>query len=306
MKLFIDTNWYLRFYDSKKTETKKLLEVLQEVNEYIIMPLQIVNEIQRNKTKVFLDAMATIDKQLVFSKLSVPDHLEGGERIIGWNTMRSEIEISLKASLSSFKKIKEDIARKIANGEDIVSKAFEDIFNNKIEESPDEFNKSRIRKGRGNPPGKKSDPIGDELCWEQILTIAKDAKEIWIITKDADYYIEIGDKICLNPLLYDELKKVQPEIVVKIFKSLYDGLDQFSKRVEKSKKIAIDENKIRQEENAPLTGTTYVNEFELMIFDPCESCGEVSEASPCIVKDVKRGEVLMYSCTNCGGSFENC
>lgn len=68
--------------------------------------------------------------------------------------------------------------KQISCSEDEVSKALIPIFDKAVAHSPKELQKARNRKEIGNPPGKKGDPLGDQLTWEQILTHFKGKKRL--------------------------------------------------------------------------------------------------------------------------------
>jgi len=68
--------------------------------------------------------------------------------------------------------------------------------------------KAKKRKVVGNPPGKKNDPLGDEINWEILLeSIDKSTSELIIISNDSDYLTEYEKRCYLNPLLYREVKE---------------------------------------------------------------------------------------------------
>jgi len=92
----------------------------------------------------------------------------------------------------------------IVVGIDDVSKSLKPIFDLSITETAEQLERARRRKEIGQPPGKSKDSLGDEISWEQLLDGSTDKGEIWIVTGDSDYYIEIGDKSMLAPPLSQE------------------------------------------------------------------------------------------------------
>jgi hypothetical protein len=60
------------------------------------------------------------------------------------------------------------------------------------------------------PPGKQTDPIGDQVTWEQILCRFVGKTKLWIVTRDSDYGSMYGGKGFFNQFLYEELVKVSP------------------------------------------------------------------------------------------------
>jgi hypothetical protein len=86
----------------------------------------------------------------------------------------------------------------------------------------------------GNPPGKRSDPLGDQISWEQLLTHVKRAvhTDIWLITRDRDYLVKTENGLLLNPVLNTDLVSAcgtQPRI--HCYDNLSDGLTEFGKSV---------------------------------------------------------------------------
>lgn len=58
LRILIDANLYLRFYDARQAEYKKLLRTLVEIQDSIFITQQIVSEVQRNKLAVFQKSCA--------------------------------------------------------------------------------------------------------------------------------------------------------------------------------------------------------------------------------------------------------
>jgi hypothetical protein len=82
----------------------------------------------------------------------------------------------------------------------------------------------------GNPPGKPSDPLGDELTWEQFLTYCKERGigRIWIVTTDSDFVTKFKTTLLLNAYLHRDLVKTCGENVeVRCFDDLADAVKDF-------------------------------------------------------------------------------
>jgi hypothetical protein len=71
--IFIDANQYLGFY--KGVKVKKLLDLLEEQQDYIFITVQIVEEAQRNKLHLAAILMTERLKQLELPTVNVPDRL---------------------------------------------------------------------------------------------------------------------------------------------------------------------------------------------------------------------------------------
>ena len=86
----------------------------------------------------------------------------------------------------------------------------------------------RSRQGRGTPPGKKADPLGDQITWEQFLNAAAHHRQFWIISKDGDYLDRFDRDRFLNASLMRDLGRVVPaELDVRCFDALPAGLTNF-------------------------------------------------------------------------------
>jgi hypothetical protein len=184
--LFIDSNQYLQLYGL--LEGKALLDFIEEQRGHIVITTQIVDEVMRNK---FGKAMAFIldkFKDIASTDFLVPDHLFGlGDAKIKESRKTQSDAANVKKEL---KLRATDYLTRIGRSEDDVSKRLESLFNNASAPSEEELQRARDRKERGNPPGKRSDPLGDQVSWEQLLSCCKRLERLWIITADKDYHVE--------------------------------------------------------------------------------------------------------------------
>lgn len=225
--LFIDANKYLYLYQTDKG--KKLLAPLREQSDYIFVTQQIVGEVQRNKIQVAAAFLDEKFKELKLHTFNVPDHLsslsaEQGKDI---HQQMSEIGQKIKRVNEAAVALGLGIIEQISCSEDEVSKALAPIFAKAALHSPEELQRARDRRELGNPPGKSSDPLGDQLTWEQILTRFQGKKRLWIISRDRDYGTVYGGKSFLNQFLYDELCKVASAPEVYLFNDLATGIKHF-------------------------------------------------------------------------------
>jgi len=90
---------------------------------------------------------------------------------------------------------------------DEVSAVLTPLFVKAVPHREEELQRAKQRKERGQPPGKKAGPIGDQLTWEQILARFVGRKRLWIITRDSDYGTIYEGRGFLNQFLYEELRK---------------------------------------------------------------------------------------------------
>src|SRR5579859_2861156 len=87
--IYIDSNIYLRFFDSNQPNFKHLLNTLIQLKDRIFVNKQIVNEVNRNKGQVFERTFFSYIKQVTeaFYSVQLPEHLDIAEdgRIKEWN-----------------------------------------------------------------------------------------------------------------------------------------------------------------------------------------------------------------------------
>lgn len=219
--LFIDANQYLNLY--RLGGGKKLAASVEELRDHILVTKQIVDEVLRNKVKVTAETFPADPRK----KLNVPAHLLGtkNERVVHFRKINATVE----QTNEDFKKLMQDVLTQVSQSRDEVSKALVHVFSKAVMPSDGELKRARDRKERGNPPGKSSNPLGDELNWEQILSRCQDKSPLWIITRDSDYAKKYVGKMFLNAALYNELAQLYQleEPPVSCFDSLSGGLRDF-------------------------------------------------------------------------------
>jgi hypothetical protein len=228
--IYIDANIYLRFYDNNSKEYKKLLKSIEETKNDIFVTAQIVDEVERNKLEVFLKSFNEYFKQISVNMVSLPEHLETetDEKLKQWNKKEAEIGKDLEDQRKKLNAFTTILLRKISENSDEITMTFSKIFENAINPTEIQISKARNRKEVGNPPGKRSDPLGDQISWEQLLDVVDNVDNLWIISNDSDY-IYVFDKICyLNPFLVKNLRQKNPVIEIHCFNTLAEGLKSFS------------------------------------------------------------------------------
>jgi len=244
-KIFIDANIYLNFFDSNKPELKKLLASLLEIKNSLFIGSQIVNEVNRNKLEVAHRSLRNHFNNLSkITPINLPEHLERESKSLqNWNSQSKKIHEKNKKLQKELEDIIHKTLEEIMCSLDKVSHTFSLLFEGALEASEHEIQAGRYRREVGNPPGKPNDPLGDQVSWEQFKNCSSDSENIWIITKDRDYYTAFKDRSYLNSFLYDELVKANigtPSIFC--FESLAEGLGDFNKNsLEKIDKLPTEE-----------------------------------------------------------------
>ena len=246
-KIFIDANIYLNFFDSNKPELKKLLDSLLEIKDSLFIGSQIVNEVNRNKLDVAQRSLSNHFNNLSKIKpINLPEHLEMESTTLKkWNSQSQEIYDKNENLNKELEDIIHKTLEEIMCSSDKVSHTFRLLFEGALEASEHEIQAGRYRREVGNPPGKPNDPLGDQVSWEQFKNCSSDSENIWIITKDKDYYTAFKNERYLNPFLYDELVKANTNSAtpsIFCFESLAEGLKHFKKNsLEKIDKLPTEE-----------------------------------------------------------------
>lgn len=229
-KIFIDANIYLNFYDSNKADFKKLLNSLLEIKKSIFVTMQIASEVRRNKLEVAKRSLTGHFDTAKMTKVSLPKQFDTEIlKIQDWNKESHNLHTKQMQLREELKSLIHETLNNIMLSQDRVSQVLEQLFQNAVVASENEIQLAKTRKELGNPPGKPSDPLGDQLSWEQFLEYSSEAENIWIITKDQDYFTNFDNKNYLNSFLAQELisrNKGNPSIFC--FNSLAEGLKNFN------------------------------------------------------------------------------
>ncbi|MBN8677863.1 MAG: DUF4935 domain-containing protein [Chitinophagales bacterium] len=234
--IFIDANMYLRFFDTNSSEYKKLLKSILEVKDNIFITDQIENEVLRNKMIVFLGTFNQYIKQIEGLKVNLPEHLDEKEKKLNeWNQKKEVINTSINELKGELEDIVTNLVQMIIENKDEVSIVLSQLFANAQKETQDQLDRARKRKEIGNPPGKKNDPLGDQLSWEQLLDNIDSVNNLWIITNDRDFASEFKKTHYLNALLLKDLKAKNSNLNVHCFNTLGEGLRSYNSII--SKKI---------------------------------------------------------------------
>lgn len=313
--IYIDANIYLGFYNSNRPEFKKLLGSIIELKDKIFFTEQLAYEIDRNKLNVFRLSIDNYVKQTSLYKTILPEHLdeESSPKLSEWNKERKTIEEAITTSNKILTEILNEVLFDISISQDKVSKTLLPIYAKAVTPSSESINKARLRKEIGNPPGKRADPVGDQLSWEQLLSIVHKIKRLWIVSTDKDYFTEHNKVLYLNPILHNDLKKLNTNLEVKTFNILSEALRDFDKQ-EKIITIPSDDelDLISKAEAYVLTGLTgstasfiYSNSFNLTKPNLCPKCSAINSfLDGSYLNSQLGGLTIQYICNNCGFHFD--
>jgi hypothetical protein len=229
---FIDANKYLDLY---RTMTGRLsLAGIREQADHMFVPQKVVDEVKRNTIKETANFLTNHFDELPIANTNVPDQLFGATEEQSKSIQRQvdDIRRAIKKVNTELRTLKMDIMKKVGQSTDEVSTVLAPIFTKAVRHSDAELQKAEARKERGDPPGKKTNPVGDQLNWGQILCRFVGKTKLWIVTRDSDYGCMYGEKRAekgyLNRLLYDELQKVSPGAEAFLFENVVDAIEHFA------------------------------------------------------------------------------
>ncbi|MER9107381.1 hypothetical protein NKH95_26010 [Mesorhizobium sp. M0848] len=202
--IFVDANILLGFWSLQDGRVpSELLLPLVELGGNVLITQQVADEVNRNKLGVFLRSSAGFSASL---PSEIPTHMVVSREMASWNDRlkadRAELDKARKTWNDS---VRPDLANAISNNSDLTSQHLAPLLRSAVMPSEGQLSAARDRRERGNPPGKRSDPLGDQISWQQFLDAVEGVRRVWIITRDGDFAEVVNKSRLLNPLLRSEL-----------------------------------------------------------------------------------------------------
>jgi PIN domain len=238
--LFIDANQYLDLY--QMVAGRKLLDAIDEQKSHVFITTQLVNEVLRRKLRIARDFFSNKLKEFADVEAPVPDHLGIGDSEL--RGLRDAFKTA-KEARQELSRMAVDILAKVARSEDHVSMRLTSVFEQAREPTAVALKLARTRREFGNPPGKRSDPLGDQITWEQLLAHSKEnnTSRFWLITRDEDFCTAFQKKVFLNPLLLRDLQQTSGKgLEVYCFDNMAEGLAHFGRNAGvPAEKLPLDE-----------------------------------------------------------------
>lgn len=243
--VFVDTNILLDFYRRGINKYRSLLVSLSEIGENIFITDTIIAEFHRNKLNAYLQTPKIEKTNLRIPFPDVFPHAsEDTTAIETINSRRRALQAHVNAEIDvlyeGLHKIYIDNVRAISLGTDDVSRGLRPIEVLSVHETEEQLHRARDRKERGKPPGKKHDPLGDQISWEQLLDKINGDVDLWLITRDTDHFVTVEkEHLVLNPFLRSELRAKGIE-QVQCFTELATFFEQFKpQRQDKHTPISV-------------------------------------------------------------------
>ncbi|MFL5245817.1 MAG: PIN domain-containing protein [Gemmataceae bacterium] len=225
--IFIDTNRYLDLYRIKTGKT--LLHQLLERRDHILIPRQVVNEIDRRKLDKAREFLLLEVARITHPQMAIPDHLFEAQLKEKYTKALNDLGDKAKKLKAEILETVSKTLRQISHSNDEVSISLQPLFEMAVDVTPNQLQRARLRKELGNPPGKAEQTLGDQVCWEQLLDLANKKKKVWIVSSDADYLSKFEKEYFLNPLLYRELKAALGNDDIFCFDDIIEALKHFAK-----------------------------------------------------------------------------
>jgi hypothetical protein len=286
IRLFLDANIYVDLYSSKAVN--KLLKPLIDIAGSVIVTEQVVSEVQRNKLNSAIKIIKEESDRFAIN--SLPDALI--EKAIHSDEAEArkrsqDINKRLKDLREELSEIYESAIKSVSEGSDKISIELNKIFSAALRATDAEISFSKKRKELGNPPGKKSDYLGDGLNWEQLLNHSKATGDvIWVVSRDGDYWSKSPDgTLFLNAFLVKELTE-RKILRMRVFDNLSDALKAFKGEVAKTLSLPSEEE-LNSAKTVQITNST-----------PTRTKSDCCEAPT--MKIVPNGRYDIYMCGNCG------
>ena len=253
MRIFIDANIYLDFY--RVRSVRSLLKTLESVKDKIFIPKQVCDEVIRHRAKIACQRLKEDIDKISINIVDFPDFpdllielaLDNNDSNLqqecsNLKEQSRSLENDGKDLKEKYKDVLEEAFCHVAEGSDSISKTLQVIFANPSSHNEEQLKNARLRKELGNPPGKSNGSLGDQLVWEQIISTIniKQEEDIWIVSRDSDYFVEFCDKIVLNPYLYEEFAKKRSGKVF-VFKDLATALQHYKDHAAPQLELPSDE-----------------------------------------------------------------
>lgn len=293
--VFIDANILLGFWScSTDRVPSDLLLPLVELREHILVTKQVADEVARRKLGVFIENRgkftAELPPRLAHHMLGVRAHAEASDAVAALGDSAREAKRRWESACA-------EIADAISQHEDLATTMLLPLLGQAVEATAEQLQAARSRRERGNPPGKRSDPLGDQVSWEQFLTAAAGRERVWIVTRDRDFQKTIGSTRLLNPFLRAELSAAGVGAV-----ELHNGLASAILSMRTAGLAAgpvVPEARLRElgeEETAAARAMPPVQANEEW---QCPRCGEVNLGAPLIARPSRYGGWSYWA--HCGG-----
>jgi hypothetical protein len=232
--IFVDANVYLDTYRRVSSAYRDLLKSLNSLGAAVFVPKQVAYEVERNRVNAYLHTNKIDINPPGLGDFEIAPHYAEDTTTVDelnrrFKQLAKHVSGEVRKIANEMERIHRQNLRAIVTGTDDVSLLLDKIFLTSEAETESQLLRARHRKERGQPPGKKNDPLGDQISWEQLLDRAVGVDSIWIVSRDVDYTVAVGNKFFLRPTLHRELSDVQGVRTIHCHDYLATFFDEFSK-----------------------------------------------------------------------------
>ncbi|MCK8518594.1 PIN domain-containing protein [Methanoculleus sp. 7T] len=210
MKIFIDTNIFLGFYQANFDHLQKIMD-LSNIKGKIVLVDHCWNEYLRNRSNIFEILLKEI-------KNHKPKNIHTTSFISSFDEYKSADDLNKQTGSAIDTLIKKVEAIKSKPDDDIVYRQILSFYNDPgitiFKITPSIFDRAKDRKYLGNPPFSKDKySIGDEIIWETLLENIDD--DLIIVSRDKTFNThreflehEFSNKKQKNLFVFEKLKDV--------------------------------------------------------------------------------------------------
>jgi hypothetical protein len=197
--IFADANIILGFWSLTEGRVPSdLLLPLVGFREHVLITQQVADEVKRRKLGVFLRNSGAFS---VSPPPEFPDHLVRNREVSELNNTIKSLKKGARSAREEWENIRARIAKEISNNSDLTTEMLGPLISSAVRPTEEQLKAARERRERGNPPGKRTHPLGDQISWQQFLDAAKGEPSVWIITRDSDFTENVDKQLLLNPFL---------------------------------------------------------------------------------------------------------
>jgi len=305
--ILIDTNIYLEFYESPAA--RKLVPSLLEIKDHVLVTSTIVDEVRRNQLSICCSALVSQYDKLSLPNVSVSDQLLGAapNELTDLRRDISDVKTRLTEIRTKIDSLIASTLSQVQQCSDPVSLALEPLFQSAVPPTDAERAQARQRKEVGNPPGKRDDPLGDQITWEQFLSRAKNADALWIVTKDGDYCTRQSDQLLINPVLSRDLDAHGYKgPAIRCFYSLADALSDLKQSGHQISVLPTTDilSEIKKEEGRLPNNTRFLWDTNVLAglrdHFHCPMCGTTFAAGELFIEQTESGLAQRCRCGHCG------
>ena len=263
VKIYIDTNIYIGFYQSAE-DPVGIIDTIAEYADSLVVPEQTVGEFHRNRTSVLNRLSSNFSQSVTVTPhvTSLVKHLGPYEQL---RSATKEFKTAAKLVLRALDEVqdptKDPVAQKITGLFAHAGVTRIPLTNTAIEEA-------HRRKLLGDPPtSPDKHTIGDEVIWESLLTGVQE--DLIIVARDKTYFDN-------RQLLEREFEKKGGRKLILITKKLSDALKHLGKAP--PSKLVDEENRIAALERCPNCGAKRetVGDAESGQLMDCQACGALA------------------------------